>query len=119
MGNEKRPLVPQLSTLDTEKTPQQVHSGAAIPHANEEGAAWVESLWVRIKVKANKTDIIMGVYYRPLNQDKVPLIASYEGLLSPSEFVTICLSVLTRGEMTHVITRTPLCLDLRPCVLQI
>lgn len=70
MGNEKRPLVPQLSTLDTEKTPQQVHSGAAIPHANEEGAAWVESLWVRIKVKANKTDIIMGVYYRPLNQDK-------------------------------------------------
>ena len=30
----------------------------------------VESLWVRIKVKANKTEIIMGVYYRPPNQDE-------------------------------------------------
>lgn len=30
----------------------------------------VESLWVRIKAKANKTDIIMGVCYRPPNQDE-------------------------------------------------
>ena len=30
----------------------------------------VESLWVRIKVKANKTDIIMGVCYRPSSQDE-------------------------------------------------
>ena len=29
----------------------------------------VESVWVRIKVKANKTDIIMGVFYRPPNKD--------------------------------------------------
>ena len=29
----------------------------------------VESLWVRIKAKANKTDI-MGVCYRPPNQDE-------------------------------------------------
>jgi len=30
----------------------------------------VERLWVRIKVKANKTDITVGVCYRPLNQDE-------------------------------------------------
>ena len=30
----------------------------------------VESLWVRIKAKANKTDIIMGVCYRPSSQDE-------------------------------------------------
>ena len=30
----------------------------------------VESLWVRIKAKANKTDIIMGVCYRPPIQDQ-------------------------------------------------
>ena len=30
----------------------------------------VESLWVRIKVKANKSDIIVGVCYRPPNQDE-------------------------------------------------
>lgn len=30
----------------------------------------VESLWVSIKVKATKTDIIVGVCYRPPNQDK-------------------------------------------------
>ena len=29
-----------------------------------------ESLWVRIKVKASKTDIIMGFWYRPPNQDE-------------------------------------------------
>ena len=30
----------------------------------------MESLRVRIKVKANTTDVIMGVYYRPSNQDE-------------------------------------------------
>ena len=30
----------------------------------------VESLWVKIKAKANKTDIIMGVCFRPPNQDE-------------------------------------------------
>ena len=30
----------------------------------------VESLWVRIKAKANKTDIIMGVCYRSPNQNE-------------------------------------------------
>jgi len=30
----------------------------------------VESLWVRIKVKANKINIIVGVCYRPPNQDE-------------------------------------------------
>ena len=30
----------------------------------------MESLWVRIKKKANKTDIIMGVCYRPPIQDQ-------------------------------------------------
>ena len=30
----------------------------------------VECLWVRIKAKANKTDIIVGVCYRPPNQDE-------------------------------------------------
>ena len=31
----------------------------------------VESLWVRIKAKGDKTDIIVGVCYRPPNQDEV------------------------------------------------
>ena len=30
----------------------------------------VETLWVRIKVKANKTDTVMGVCYRPPNQEE-------------------------------------------------
>ena len=30
----------------------------------------VESLWVRIIVKATKTNIIAGVCYRPPNQDE-------------------------------------------------
>ena len=30
----------------------------------------VKSLWVRIKAKVNKTDIIVGVCYRPPNQDE-------------------------------------------------
>ena len=34
-----------------------------------DGDGWVESLWVRIKAKANKTDI-MGICYRPPNQDE-------------------------------------------------
>ncbi|PKU41683.1 mitochondrial fission process protein 1 [Limosa lapponica baueri] len=29
----------------------------------------VECLWIRIKGKANKADIMVGVYYRPPNQD--------------------------------------------------
>jgi len=31
----------------------------------------VESSWVRIKAKASKTDIIVGVCYRPPNLDEV------------------------------------------------
>ena len=31
----------------------------------------VESLWIRIKAKTNKTDIIVGVCYRPPNLDEV------------------------------------------------
>ena len=30
----------------------------------------VESLWVRMKAKANKTDILVGVCFRPPNQDE-------------------------------------------------
>ena len=30
----------------------------------------VERLWVRTKVKGNKTDLIVGVCYRPPNQDE-------------------------------------------------
>ena len=30
----------------------------------------VESLWIRVKVKANKTDFVMGVCSRPPNQDE-------------------------------------------------
>ena len=30
----------------------------------------VESIWIRIKAKANKTDVIVGVCYRPPNQDE-------------------------------------------------
>jgi len=40
----------------------------------------VESLWVRIKAKANKTDIIMGMCYRPPNQDEEVDIDSWRGL---------------------------------------
>jgi len=34
------------------------------------GEDWVEGLWVRIKRKADVTDIILGVCYRPPNQDE-------------------------------------------------
>ena len=34
------------------------------------GGDRVESLWVRIKAKGSKTDMIMGVCYRPPNQDE-------------------------------------------------
>lgn len=30
----------------------------------------VECLWVRVRGKANKADVMVGVYYRPPNQDK-------------------------------------------------
>ena len=30
----------------------------------------VEGLWVRIKAKTNKTDTVIGVCYRPPNQDE-------------------------------------------------
>jgi len=30
----------------------------------------VESLWVKMRGKANKTDILLGVCYRPLNRMK-------------------------------------------------
>ena len=30
----------------------------------------VESLWVRIKAKANKSDVTVGVCYRPPNQEE-------------------------------------------------
>ena len=35
-----------------------------------DGDERVESLWVRIKAKATKTDIIVGVCYRPPNRDE-------------------------------------------------
>ena len=30
----------------------------------------VESLWVKIRVRADKTDILVGICYRPPNQDE-------------------------------------------------
>ena len=30
----------------------------------------VECVWIRIKAKANKTDVIVGVCYRPPTQDE-------------------------------------------------
>ena len=35
-----------------------------------EGDDRVESIWIRIKAKANKTDVIVGVCYRPPTQDE-------------------------------------------------
>jgi len=36
----------------------------------DDGDDRVECLWVRIRVKANKADIMVGVCYRPPNQDE-------------------------------------------------
>ena len=35
-----------------------------------DGDDWFESLWVKIKAKANKTDIILGISYQPPDQDE-------------------------------------------------
>jgi len=35
-----------------------------------DGGDGVECLWVRIRGKANKADMLVGVCYRPLNQDE-------------------------------------------------
>ena len=40
----------------------------------------VETLWVRIKTNANKTDIIVGVCYRPPNQDEEVVKTLYKQL---------------------------------------
>ncbi|PKU33531.1 mitochondrial fission process protein 1 [Limosa lapponica baueri] len=36
----------------------------------DDGDDWVECLWVRIRGKASKADIMVGVCYRPSNQDQ-------------------------------------------------
>lgn len=51
----------------------------------------VESLWVRIKAKANKTDIIVGVCYRPSNQDEEVDKTLYRELGEVSESLPIVL----------------------------
>ena len=40
----------------------------------------VESLWVKIRGRTDKADILVGVYYRPLNQDKEKDEVFYEQL---------------------------------------
>jgi len=35
-----------------------------------DGDSSVECLWVRVRGKTNKADIVVGVCYRPLNQDE-------------------------------------------------
>ena len=40
----------------------------------------VESSWVRIRGRANKADILVGVFYRLLNQDKETEEVFYEQL---------------------------------------
>ena len=41
------------------------------------GDNMVESLWVRIRDKANKADVVMGVYYRSLSQDNDTIVLFY------------------------------------------
>ena len=41
----------------------------------------VESLWVRIRESANKADILLGVCYRPPNQDEKMDKVFYEQLV--------------------------------------
>lgn len=38
----------------------------------------VECLWVKIRGKVNRADIVMGVCYRPPNQDKQPAETPYK-----------------------------------------
>ena len=52
----------------------------------------VENLWVRIKAKANKTDIIMGVCYRPSSQDEEVDKTLYRQLGEVSRFLPLVLT---------------------------
>ncbi|PKU39622.1 adaptin ear-binding coat-associated protein 1 [Limosa lapponica baueri] len=51
----------------------------------------VECLWVRIKGKANKADIMVGVYYRPPNQDVEIDEIFYQQLAELSQSLTLVL----------------------------
>jgi len=45
----------------------------------------VESLWVKIRVRADKTDILVGICYRPPNQDEETDEVFYEQLAEAAE----------------------------------
>lgn len=45
----------------------------------------VECLWVRVRGKANKANIIIGVFYRPLNQEEEANEIFYKQLAEVSQ----------------------------------
>ncbi|GAB0207545.1 hypothetical protein GRJ2_003220200 [Grus japonensis] len=51
----------------------------------------VECLWVRMRGKANKADILLGVCYRPPNQDEEAAEAFYKGLEEVSQSLALVL----------------------------
>jgi len=51
----------------------------------------VECLWVKIRGKANKADILLGVCYRPPNQDEEADEVFYEHLAEVSQLLALVL----------------------------
>ena len=51
----------------------------------------VECLWVKMRGKANKADILLGVCYRPPNQDEEVDEVFYKGLAEVSQSLALVL----------------------------
>jgi len=49
----------------------------------------VECLWVKMRGKANKADILLGVYYRPPNQDEEADEVFYKRLAEVSQSLAL------------------------------
>ena len=51
----------------------------------------VESLWVKIRGRANKADILVGICYRPPNQDEETDEVFYEQLAEAARLLALVL----------------------------
>ena len=61
------------------------------------GADKVESLWVKTRERADKADILVGVCYRPLNQDEETDEMFYEHLAEAGRLPALVLMSAIRG----------------------
>ena len=57
----------------------------------------VESLWVKIRGRADKADILMGICYRPLNQDEETNEVFYKQLAEAARLPALVLMSAIRG----------------------